>query len=86
MPQICIGARWGTGYARRQDELGNWVLQALGARELSVPFVASGGVGCGRQLAAALALGASGVSMGTRFIATREVSAIESSIGHKGKG
>ena len=63
-----------------QDELGNWVLQALGARELSVPFVASGGVGCGRQLAAALALGASGVSMGTRFIATREASAMESSM------
>lgn len=55
-----------------EEDVGNWVLQALGARELSVPYIASGGVGDGRQLAAALALGASGVCMGTRFLATEE--------------
>src|SRR5688572_7352596 len=42
-----------------------------------VPVVAAGGIMGGRQLAAALALGASGVLMGTRFIATRESSAPE---------
>jgi nitronate monooxygenase len=60
-----------TGHPGEED-IDNWVLQALGARELSVPYVASGGVGDGRQLAAALALGASGVNMGTRFMATQE--------------
>ena len=54
-----------------EGDMGNWILQAMGARELSVPYVASGGVGNGRQLAAALALGASGVNMGTRFMATQ---------------
>ena len=37
-----------------------------------MPYVASSGVGNGRQLAAALALGAAGVNMGTRFVATAE--------------
>ena len=55
-----------------QGEIGNWVLQAIGARELSVPYITSGGVADGRQLAAALALGASGVNMGTRFMASQE--------------
>ena len=62
-----------------EEDIGNWLLQAMGARELSVPYVASGGVGNGRQLAAALALGASGVNMGTRFMATQEA-AIHSDI------
>jgi nitronate monooxygenase/enoyl-[acyl-carrier protein] reductase II len=39
-----------------------------------VPVVAAGGIADGRGLAAALALGAAGVSMGTRFLATREMS------------
>mmetsp|Transcript_3645 Transcript_3645/g.5657 ORF Transcript_3645/g.5657 Transcript_3645/m.5657 type:complete len:330 (+) Transcript_3645:156-1145(+) len=55
-----------------EEDIGNFVLQAMGARELSVPYVASGGIANGRQLAAALALGASGVNLGTRFMATRE--------------
>jgi nitronate monooxygenase len=55
-----------------EDDIGNFVLLALAAKKLSIPFVASGGVGNGRQLAAALALGAAGVNMGTRFMATRE--------------
>lgn len=44
----------------------------MGARDLNVPYVASGGIATGRQLAAALALGASGINMGTRFMATTE--------------
>lgn len=44
----------------------------MGARDLSVPYVTSGGVATGRQLAAALTLGASGVNMGVRFMATKE--------------
>src|SRR3546814_17199106 len=42
------------------------------AEELTVPFVASGGIANGAQLVAALAMGADGVNMGTRFIATQE--------------
>jgi len=53
-------------------ECGNFVLQAVGARQLKVPFVCSGGVANGAQLAAALALGADGVNCGTRFMATKE--------------
>jgi NADH:quinone reductase (non-electrogenic) len=55
-----------------EEDIGNFVLQAMGARDLKVPYVASGGVANGRQLAAALSLGASGVNMGTRFMATVE--------------
>lgn len=55
-----------------EDDVGNWVLLPRAAEELKIPFVASGGVGTGSQLAAALALGADGVNMGTRFIATVE--------------
>lgn len=51
-----------------EDDVGNWVLLPRAAACLTIPFVASGGVGNGRQLAAALALGAEGVNMGTRFM------------------
>ena len=51
--------------------MGNLVLLAKAAEALTVPYVASGGVGNGRQLAACLALGADGVNMGTRFMATQ---------------
>ena len=53
-------------------DVGNWVLLAKAGRELDIPFVASGGCATGSQLAAALALGAEGMNMGTRFMATRE--------------
>lgn len=53
---------------------GNWVLLPKAARALNIPFVASGGVGDGKQLAAALALGAEGVNMGTRFMARYPIS------------
>jgi nitronate monooxygenase len=55
-----------------EDDVGNWVLLAKAATALKIPFIASGGVGTGSQLAAALALGADGVNMGTRFMATKE--------------
>jgi len=55
-----------------EEDVGNWVLLPKAARALNIPFVASGGVGDGKQLAAALALGAEGVNMGTRFMATVE--------------
>ena len=55
-----------------ESDIGNYVLQAQGGRELTVPFVTSGGVGTGKQLAASLMMGASGVNMGTRFMATKE--------------
>jgi len=55
-----------------EEDIGNFVLLAKAFLELDIPFLASGGVGTGRQLAAALALGAEGVNMGTRFMATKE--------------
>ena len=43
-----------------ESDIGNWVLFPKAARELKIPFVASGGCGDGKQLAAALALGCEG--------------------------
>ena len=53
-------------------DVGNWILFAQAARALDIPFIASGGCADGKQLAAALALGADGMNMGTRFMATQE--------------
>ncbi|WP_171405669.1 NAD(P)H-dependent flavin oxidoreductase, partial [Acinetobacter baumannii] len=50
----------------------NMILLPLAADALDIPFVASGGMADGRSLAAALAMGADGINMGTRFIATQE--------------
>jgi NAD(P)H-dependent flavin oxidoreductase YrpB (nitropropane dioxygenase family) len=55
-----------------EDDVPNFILLPRAAEELKIPFVASGGMADGRSLVAALALGADGVNMGTRFIATRE--------------
>ena len=55
-----------------ESDVGNFVLFAMAARELELPWVASGGCATGRQLAAALAFGAEGVNMGTRFLASAE--------------
>jgi len=55
-----------------EADIGNWVLFAKAARQLKVPFVASGGCADGKQLAAAIAMGAEGMNMGTRFMATTE--------------
>ena len=53
-------------------DVGNWVLFAVAARELEIPFIASGGCANGSQLAAALCMGAEGMNMGTRWLATVE--------------
>ncbi|MBR1090040.1 nitronate monooxygenase [Bradyrhizobium manausense] len=55
-----------------EDDIPNMILLPRAAEELKIPFVASGGMADGRSLVAALSLGASGMNMGTRFIATRE--------------
>lgn len=55
-----------------EDDVTNLILLPLAARRLKIPFLASGGLGDGRGLAAALALGADGINMGTRFMVTKE--------------
>ncbi len=55
-----------------EDDIPNMVLLPRAAEELGIPFVASGGMADARSLVAALALGADGINMGTRFIATKE--------------
>jgi nitronate monooxygenase len=55
-----------------EDDIPNFILLPRAADELKIPFVASGGMADGRSLAAALSLGADGINMGTRFIATQE--------------
>ena len=55
-----------------EDDVTNMILLPLAARNLKIPFLASGGFGNGRGLAAALAMGADGINMGTRFMVTKE--------------
>jgi len=55
-----------------EDDVPNFILLPRAADELKIPFVASGGMADGRSLVAALSLGAEGMNMGTRFIATKE--------------
>ncbi len=55
-----------------EDDIPNFILLPRAAEVLKIPFVASGGMADGRSLVAALALGADGMNMGTRFIATKE--------------
>lgn len=55
-----------------EDDVTSLILIPLAADALDIPVVACGGFGDGRGLVAALALGAEGMSMGTRFVATKE--------------
>ena len=55
-----------------EDDVPGLVLIPAAARRLTVPMIASGGFADGRGLVAALALGADGISMGTRFLCTAE--------------
>ena len=55
-----------------EDDVPNFILLPRAAEELRIPFVASGGMADGRSLVAALAVGADGINMGTRFMCTKE--------------
>lgn len=55
-----------------EDDIGGLVLIPIAAKALKIPVIASGGIGDGWGLAAALTLGAEGVNMGTRFCAVKE--------------
>jgi NAD(P)H-dependent flavin oxidoreductase YrpB (nitropropane dioxygenase family) len=55
-----------------EDDVPNMILLPRAAEELKIPFVASGGMADARSLVAVLAMGAAGMNMGTRFMATKE--------------
>src|SRR3981189_852969 len=55
-----------------EDDIPNMILLPRAAEELKIPFVASGGMADARSLVAVLAMGAAGMNMGTRFMATKE--------------
>lgn len=55
-----------------EDDVPNFILLPRAADELEIPFIASGGMADARSLVGALAMGADGINMGTRFIATKE--------------
>ena len=60
-----------------EDDIPNMILLPRAAEELKIPFIASGGMGNAQQLVAALAMGAEGINIGTRFIATQEANATD---------
>ncbi|MFD1862341.1 NAD(P)H-dependent flavin oxidoreductase [Planococcus chinensis] len=68
---VMVVGHEGGGHLGR-DDIGTMVLIPQVVDAVSIPVIASGGIGDGRGLMAALALGAEGVEMGTRFIATKE--------------
>lgn len=68
---VMVVGQEGGGHLGR-DDIGTLVLIPQVVDSVSIPVIASGGIGDGRGLLAALALGAEGVEMGTRFIATKE--------------
>jgi nitronate monooxygenase len=55
-----------------EDDIPGLILIPCAADKVKIPMLASGGFGDGRGLVAALALGADGINMGTRFCATKE--------------
>ena len=55
-----------------EDDVPNLILIPAAVSALKIPVIASGGIGDGRGMAAALALGAQGINMGTRFMVTQE--------------
>ena len=68
---VMVVGQEGGGHLGRED-IGTIVLTPRVVDSVSIPVLASGGIGDGRGLLAALALGAEGIEMGTRFIATQE--------------
>tara|TARA_Y100001934_G_scaffold279684_1_gene384215 strand:+ start:633 stop:1589 length:957 start_codon:yes stop_codon:yes gene_type:complete len=57
---------------RNAEEVNSFVLLQAVRERVSLPIVAAGGIADGRGMAAAMALGADGVAMGTRFVASKE--------------
>ncbi|VEI07108.1 NAD(P)H-dependent flavin oxidoreductase [Kurthia zopfii] len=68
---VIVVGQEGGGHLGRED-LGTIILTPRVVDSVKIPVIASGGIGDGRGMAAALALGADGIEMGTRFIATKE--------------
>jgi NAD(P)H-dependent flavin oxidoreductase YrpB (nitropropane dioxygenase family) len=68
---VMVVGQEGGGHLGR-DDVGTLVLIPQVVDSVSIPVIASGGIGDGRGLMAALSLGAEGIEMGTRFIATKE--------------
>lgn len=68
---VMVVGQEGGGHLGR-DDIGTIVMIPQVADAVSIPIIASGGIGDGRGLMAALSLGAEGIEMGTRFIATKE--------------
>ncbi|MBM7552911.1 NAD(P)H-dependent flavin oxidoreductase [Thalassobacillus pellis] len=68
---VMVVGQEGGGHIGR-DDIGTFVLTPQVVDAVSIPVIASGGIGDGRGLMAALSLGAEGIEMGTRFIATKE--------------
>lgn len=68
---VMVVGQEGGGHLGR-DDIGSMVLIPQVVDSVSIPVIASGGIGDGRGLMAALALGAEGIEMGTRFIAVKE--------------
>jgi enoyl-[acyl-carrier protein] reductase II len=68
---VMVVGQEGGGHLGR-DDVGTMVLVPKVVDVVTIPVIASGGIGDGRGLMAALALGAEGIEMGTRFIATKE--------------
>eukprot|EP00437_Effrenium_voratum_P016441 CAMPEP_0181451092 /NCGR_PEP_ID=MMETSP1110-20121109/28511_1 /TAXON_ID=174948 /ORGANISM="Symbiodinium sp., Strain CCMP421" /LENGTH=331 /DNA_ID=CAMNT_0023575329 /DNA_START=42 /DNA_END=1037 /DNA_ORIENTATION=+ len=67
-----VGYEGSIAGGQKGDEVGAWVLLAKATSTLKVPVIAAGAAGTGRQLAAALAMGAHGITMATRFLCTVE--------------
>ncbi|MGE7664135.1 NAD(P)H-dependent flavin oxidoreductase [Ureibacillus composti] len=68
---VIVVGQEGGGHLGR-DDIGTFVLVPQVVDSVSIPVIASGGIGDGRGWMAAHALGAEGIEMGTRFIATKE--------------
>jgi NADH:quinone reductase (non-electrogenic) len=68
---VMVVGQEGGGHLGRHD-VGTMILIPKVVDSVSIPVIASGGIGDGRGLMAAMCLGAEGIEMGTRFIATKE--------------
>ncbi|MHC0037321.1 NAD(P)H-dependent flavin oxidoreductase [Pseudoneobacillus sp. C159] len=68
---VMVVGQEGGGHLGKHD-IGTFVLVPQVVDAVNIPVIASGGIGDGRGLMAALCLGAEGIEMGTRFIATKE--------------